>query len=140
MRVGFTNGCFDVFHEGHRHFLGQCRLHCSYLIVAVNTDEWIKAKKGDMRPYDNLWTRMMNVRAFAEAVIPFDGYEEGLICHIQPDVVFKGYDHGQHATPDRGHYLSGSAQVAKGYGADIVHISHLPGYSTTMKANEAKNA
>jgi len=136
VKVGFANGCFDLFHQGHRHFLTQCRLHCGYLIVAVNSDESIRdrLKKGPDRPHDPLWTRMMYVRAFAEAVIPFDGYEEGLLVHIKPAVFFRGYDHGSHHTPDRGHYTQGSAQVAKGIGCDIVHIGHLEGFSTTLAA------
>lgn len=134
MIVGFANGCFDLFHDGHRHFLTQCRLHCSYLIVAVNSDESVATRKGNGRPYDPLSTRMMHVRGIAEAVVPFDGYEESLIVSIRPAVFFKGYDHGQHATPDRGYYLSGSAQVARGYGARIVHVPHLEGFSTTLEA------
>ena len=124
MIIGFTNGCFDLFHEGHRHFLSSCRKHCDYLIVSVNHDEWVKQHKGSDRPYDKLKQRMFHVRAYAEAAIPFDGYEEGLIVHICPDVIFRGYDHP--TKPDRG-----TCQVANGIGCAIIQISHLPGYSTT---------
>lgn len=95
MMIGFANGCWDLFHDGHRYFLTECRKHCSYLIVAVNTDEWCKEHKGPERPFDPLATRMAYVRCLAEAVIPFTGREDRLIMEIQPDVVFKGWDHGQ---------------------------------------------
>lgn len=129
MIVGFTNGCFDLFHEGHRHFLTQCRRHCDYLIVAVNSDAWCKERKGEGRPVDGIWARMMHVRQIAEAVFPFDGYEEGLLVHIRPHVFFKGYDHALGGTP----YGRGSAQIAAGIGAQVVRISQLEGFSTTQE-------
>lgn len=67
---------------------------------------------------------------YVDAAIPFDGFEEGLIVHIKPDVVFIGYDHSDDFT-------TGTAQLAKGIGCDIVKIGHLPGFSTT-KLHEAK--
>ena len=144
MRVGLVNGVFDLFHDGHRFMLREAAMQCDLLIVAVNHDKWVTQHKGEGRPFDYLEARMKHIRNFARqlpcivSVIPFDGYEEGLIVHIHPDVVFKGYDHGAHHTPDKGHYLSGSAQVAKGIGCDIVHIGHLPGYSTTELAKHER--
>ena len=40
--IGFTNGCFDIFHAGHCHLLKQSKKFCDILIVAVNTDASIK--------------------------------------------------------------------------------------------------
>lgn len=130
MRIGFANGCFSLFHEGHRYFLTHCRKHCEYLIVAVNTDEYCQAKHPGS-PVEPLVQRMMHVRQLAEAVIPFDGYEEGLIVHIRPDVVFRGYDHILDVS-------RGTCQVAKGVGCAIVQIEHLPGYSTTELIHAAQ--
>lgn len=118
MKIGFANGCFDLFHEGHRHFLTQCRLYCEYLIVAVNTDGYCKRVKGADRPFDPLRTRMLHVRAYSEAVIPFDGQEDPLILEIGPDVIFRGP--GQNV-PSRGPYT-------------IMVIGRLPGFSTTLAA------
>jgi len=129
--IGFANGCFDKFHEGHRHFLTSCREHCEYLIVAVNSDEWCRQHKGPDRPVDDVRTRMMHVRQLAEAAIPFDGYEEGLIVHIRPNFLFRGYDHP--IRPERG-----TCQVANGIGCAIVKIAHLPGYSTTELIHAAQ--
>lgn len=129
MIVGFTNGCFDLFHEGHRHFLTHCRYHCGYLVVAVNSDAWCREHKGAGRPHDEIWTRMMHVRQIAEAVFPFDGYEEGLLVHIRPHVFFKGYDHALGGQP----YSRGSAQIATGIGAEVIRISQLEGFSTTQE-------
>jgi D-beta-D-heptose 7-phosphate kinase/D-beta-D-heptose 1-phosphate adenosyltransferase len=131
MLIGFTNGCFDLFHEGHQHFLTQCRQHCQYLIVAVNTDEYCKRVKGEGRPYDRLAGRMSHVRTLAEAVIPFEGREEALIMEIRPDVVFKGYDH----SPNQTHYAArvpGWKNYKHGvWTAKVIHIPRLGDYSTT---------
>lgn len=128
MQVGFINGVFDCFHAGHKHLLMQCSAHCEYLIVAVNSDASVMRLKGPTRPIDGLAIRMHNVHKFADAVIPFDGYEEGLLVHIKPAIFFRGYDHSIDVT-------MGSAQVAHGNGCAIVQISHLAGFSTTEIVN-----
>ena len=133
MKVGFANGCFDLLHEGHRHYLTECRRHCDYLIVAVNSDRYCREVKGADRPLEPLQQRMLNVRAFAEAVIPFEGREGHLIMQIRPDVIFKGGDH----SPDLKHYCArgiGWKEGAPIWMAPVVHIGRLPGLSTTLEA------
>jgi D-beta-D-heptose 7-phosphate kinase/D-beta-D-heptose 1-phosphate adenosyltransferase len=46
----FTNGCFDLFHAGHLHFLEECRKLGDALVVSVNEDDSVRALKGDGRP------------------------------------------------------------------------------------------
>lgn len=139
MIVGFANGCWDIFHEGHRHFLTECRKHCTYLIVAVNTDAYCKRVKGRDRPYDPLERRMLHVRGLAEAVIPFEGREDLLIVEIRPDVVFAGSDHKNGVTELalRGIGWKDGAPIWK---APIVHIDRLPGFSTTLAAQGRTDA
>jgi len=48
--VGVTSGCFDMFHQGHLVYLQRCRSFCDQLVVAVDSDELVKAVKGDKRP------------------------------------------------------------------------------------------
>lgn len=127
MRVGFANGCFACLHEGHKHFLTECRRQCTYLIVAVNSDAYLCRKKGFI--LETLEIRMHNVSKYAHSVIPFAGREEQLIMEIRPDILFKGYDH---SAPD----LLAMRQVGwKEHGlwdtVKVIQISHLPGYSTS---------
>ena len=135
MIIGFANGCFDLFHPGHAHFLTQCRLHCDYLIVAVNSDEYCREHKGPSRPVDPLDKRMVHVRSLAEAVIPFGGREDHLVMEIRPDVIFKGYDHGQDGEKEtwamrKIHWKARPARDQYDI-VPIVRISHLPGFSTS---------
>lgn len=133
--IGFANGCFDLFHEGHRHFLTECRKHCAYLIVAVNSDDYCRTK-GPGRPHDALLTRMLHVRALAEAVIPFGGRTEPLIMEIRPDVIFSGYDHrgGTWCARLPGWKERRAQRLPWVWHAHIIQIPHLPGFSTTEAA------
>lgn len=140
MKVGFANGCFDLFHEGHRHFLTQCRAHCDYLVVAINSDRYCRDLKGADRPYHPLQLRMTHVRSLAEAVFPFEGQEASLIMQIRPDVIIKGSDHSPHET----HQVVRNIGWKEGYGVKAIpvfHVERLPGISTSIVAAElAKSA
>lgn len=92
MKIGFVNGCFDIFHDGHKHFLRKARTYCDYLIVAVNDDQSIKRLKGEGRPKWPLFCRMSHVRNYADAVIPFDGNPVPLVVAIRPDILIRGED------------------------------------------------
>lgn len=99
LRVGFTTGCFDALHSGHRHLLLECLKQCDYLIVAVNTDEYCRRVKGPLRPVCTLEDRMWAIHAFCGdasiAVIPFDGSDSLLAAIIKPDVIFRGFDQSE---------------------------------------------
>ena len=129
MRIGFVNGCFDRFHEGHRHMLLECIKQCDYLIVAVNSDASVQRLKGFERPFDCLHKRLRKVNKYASCAFPFEGREEKLIMEIRPHVVFKGYDH---SSPE---FLAmrkpGWKESGEWDRVEIVQISHLPGFSTT---------
>jgi len=54
LKVGFTNGCFDILHRGHIVYLSQASEWCDRLIVGLNTDRSVKALKGEGRPVNDL--------------------------------------------------------------------------------------
>jgi len=126
MRIGFANGCFDAFHDGHRYFLREARKRCDWLIVAVNTDASVLRLKGVGRPSEGLSDRMMRVNTFADSCIPFDGRVADLIRSIKPDVLFRGQDQ-----EFNGYKWAGGLEI----------IGRLPGFSTTatLKANETQS-
>lgn len=120
MRVGFCTGVFDIFHDGHRHFLKNCLLRCDHLIVAVNHDRWCQ-RKGPARPFDPLVLRMARVQDLVQldgAVISFSGNDLALAAEINPDVIFRGWDQRED---------SGLIPV--------IRIGHLEGFSTTLLAS-----
>lgn len=123
--IGFTNGCFDLLHPGHRYFLQECQKRCKTLIVAINSDASIRALKGPKRPKEGLQVRITKVWTLMrkqDAVIPFNTEAELLhqIAIRHPAVIFKGNDYDNK-------YVVGSEL------ATVVLIPRLPGYSTTSE-------
>jgi cytidyltransferase-like protein len=92
VKLGFANGCFDGLHAGHRFFLEKAKDQCTYLVVAVNTDESAKAIKGGRRAVVPLESRIRELHRMgvAQAILPFDGDPVPLIKALKPDVLIRG--------------------------------------------------
>lgn len=110
-RIVMTNGCFDVLHAGHVHYLRQAADLGDRLIVAVNGDDSVRALKGDGRPLNKLIDRMQVLTALAmvDWVVSFsETTPERLIARLLPDVLVKGGDYqaqelaGYHAVINNG--------------------------------------
>lgn len=94
--VAFTNGCFDILHEGHIFSLSQAARSADYLIVALNSDNSTRALKGLERPINQEQSRALVLASLimVDAVIIFDQPTPlELIVSIQPDVLVKGGDY-----------------------------------------------
>ena len=96
LRVGFTNGCFDILHPGHVKVLTAARGACDRLIVGLNSDASVKRLKGEGRPVQDEQARA-EVLAALEAVDLVAVFEEDtplkLIARIKPSVLVKGGDY-----------------------------------------------
>ena len=91
-----TNGCFDLLHAGHVHYLEQARRLGDRLVVAVNDDESVRRLKGEGRPVMPLAQRMSVLAALnaVDWVISFsEDTPAALIGEILPDVLVKGGDY-----------------------------------------------
>ncbi len=96
LKVGFTNGCFDLLHPGHLSLLKLAKSRCDKLIVAVNSDISVKKNKGPTRPIHNETSRSMMLTAleYVDAVIIFDSETPmPQIEAIKPDILIKGGDY-----------------------------------------------
>jgi D-beta-D-heptose 7-phosphate kinase/D-beta-D-heptose 1-phosphate adenosyltransferase len=133
LRVGFTNGCFDILHPGHVKLLTAARGACDRLIVGLNSDASVKRLKGEGRPVQDERARS-EVLAALEAVDLIAIFEEDtpikLIAQIKPSVLVKGGDY----TRDQvvGH------EIVDGYGGEVLLVDVLPGFSTTSLVNRAR--
>ena len=126
LRVGFTNGCFDILHAGHVALLGAARRRCDRLVVGLNTDASVARLKGPTRPVNPLADRAAVLAALAavDAVVAFgEDTPLELIRALMPDVLVKGADY----TPDR---VVG-ADIVRAAGGEVVLVDLLPGRSTT---------
>lgn len=94
-RIVFTNGCFDLLHAGHVHYLEEARSHGDCLVVGLNGDTSVAALKGHSRPINNEIYRASVLAALAcvDYVILFNETTPlALIEAIEPDVLVKGAD------------------------------------------------
>jgi D-beta-D-heptose 7-phosphate kinase/D-beta-D-heptose 1-phosphate adenosyltransferase len=133
LRVGFTNGCFDILHPGHVKVLTAARGACDRLIVGLNSDASVKRLKGEGRPVQDERARA-EVLAALEAVDLVVIFAEDtpieLITRIKPSVLVKGGDY----TRDQvvGH------EVVEASGGEILLVDILEGFSTTALVQRAR--
>lgn len=95
-KIVFTNGCFDLLHQGHIYLLQEAKQLGTILILGINTDASVKKLKGANRPIDNLETRINKLSNLnlIDYIISFN--EETplkLIEIIKPNVLVKGGDY-----------------------------------------------
>jgi len=119
----FVNGTFDVLHYGHFKLLETASQLGNKLYVAIDTDERIKEKKGENRPFHNLIERkeMLESIKYVSKVFSFDSDEDliTLIRAINPDVYVIGSDY------------KGKPIVGEKYLRNIVFIPRIEKFSTT---------
>src|SRR4249920_358901 len=133
LRIGFTNGCFDILHPGHVKVLTAARGACDRLIVGLNSDASVRRLKGKGRPVQDERARA-EVLAALEAVDLVVVFEEDtpvrLIAQIRPSVLVKGGDY----TRDQvvGH------EIVEAAGGEVLLVEVLPGFSTTSLVNRAR--
>ncbi len=126
LRVGFTNGCFDILHKGHVAYLAQARTWCDRLIVGVNSDASVRALKGEGRPINDLESRALVLAGLrsVDLVAPFDDPTPiGLIEAARPDVLIKGADYSEDQVV--------GGDLVKSWGGQVRLAEIVDGYSTT---------
>ena len=124
--IAFTNGVFDILHQGHIFSLSQAANEADYLIVGLNSDKSVKTLKGDSRPVNQQDSRALVLAALllVDLVIIFEEATPlELIKTILPDVLIKG---GDYKVED----IAGSNEVIANGGRVVINPI-LPGFSTT---------
>ncbi|MGY8668658.1 D-glycero-beta-D-manno-heptose-7-phosphate kinase [Bradyrhizobium sp. UFLA05-109] len=133
LRVGFTNGCFDILHPGHVKVLTAARAACDRLVVGLNSDASVRRLKGEDRPVQNERARA-EVLAALEAVDLVVIFEEDtpidLITEIRPSVLVKGGDYTREQVV--------GYDVVEAAGGTVVLVDILRGFSTTALVNRAR--
>ncbi len=126
LRIGFTNGCFDVLHRGHVAYLAQAKSWCDRLIVGLNSDASVRALKGEGRPVNDLESRALVLAGLrsVDLVAPFDEATPlKLIEAARPDVLIKGADYTEEQVV--------GGDLVKSWGGEVRLADLLEGYSTT---------
>lgn len=126
LKVGFTNGCFDLLHPGHVELLRRSRAACDRLIVALNSDASVRRIKGETRPVQNERARSVVMAAIdsVDLVTLFD--EETplrLIELLRPEFLIKGADYTIETVV--------GADLVRSYGGRVILVPLERGHSTT---------
>ncbi len=129
LTVVWTNGVFDVLHAGHLAQLRAAKAFGDVLVVGVNTDETVRAAKGEGRPIFPLAERVDmlaalevvdHVHVFSEAT------PEAALAVLKPDVHCKGADYA----PPNGKPIP-EQKLVEAYGGRIAFVPLVPNRSTT---------
>jgi D-beta-D-heptose 7-phosphate kinase/D-beta-D-heptose 1-phosphate adenosyltransferase len=133
LRVGFTNGCFDLLHPGHVKLLAGARAACDRLVVGLNGDASVTRIKGAGRPVQPVQSRA-EVLAALEAVdliVVFDeDTPEKLIERVKPNVLVKGSDYKREDVV--GH------AIVEALGGEVILIDLVPGQSTSAMVERTR--
>jgi D-beta-D-heptose 7-phosphate kinase/D-beta-D-heptose 1-phosphate adenosyltransferase len=128
-KVVFTNGCFDLLHEGHVTYLEEAARQGDVLILGLNSDESVRQIKGPTRPVRKQADRAAVLAALAHVgyVVIFDEpTPTKLIELLRPDVLVKGGDYR-----DKPHEITGR-ELVESYGGRVYLATFVEGVSTTQ--------
>jgi rfaE bifunctional protein nucleotidyltransferase chain/domain len=135
-KIVFTNGCFDLVHQGHIDYLSKAADLGDHLVVGLNSDESVKRLgKGNARPIQDEQSRALLIASlhFVSAVLIFnEDTPIELIQLIQPNVLVKGADWKLEQIV--------GYDFVKSKGGEIKTIEYLPGFSTTAIETKIKNS
>ncbi len=134
-RVVLTNGCFDLLHVGHVHYLQQAADEGDCLIVAVNSDDSVRRlNKAPDRPLFDQQDRATMLAALdsVDYVLVFDeSTPHALLDRLRPDLLVKGGTY-------RREEIVGW-ELVEAYGGEVKPLSVIPGVSTTQIVERLRN-
>lgn len=125
--VVFTNGCFDLLHFGHIHYLAAARDQGQRLVIGLNGSDSVRRLKGPNRPINDEITRQVLLAALGmvDLVVVFEEDTPlELIRLLQPDILVKGGDW----KPEQ---IVGS-ELVLARGGKVLSLPYIEGYSTTL--------
>ena len=134
-KLVMKNGCFDLLHIGHITYLQQAKALGDRLIIAVNSDESVKALKGNSRPINDLSARMAVLAALecVDWVVSFsEETPERIYNKLLPNVLVKGGDYKPEDV------VGGEAVISNG--GEVKILSFVEGYSTSKMIEKSHHS
>ncbi len=126
LKVGFTNGCFDLLHPGHIGLFAQARSACDRLVVGVNSDDSTRRLKGQDRPIQGEMARgavLASLGTVDLVVIFEEDTPMALIEAVRPDLLIKGADYSREQVV--------GGDFVESYGGRVMLAELVPGHSTS---------
>ncbi len=125
--IVFTNGCFDVIHAGHVAYLREAKNLGDVLVVAVNSDQQVRAQKGENRPIYDIANRieiLSELQCVDYLTVFDDPTADNLLRTLHPDIYVKG---GDYKPEEINEY-----DLVKQLGLDLRILAHRPGLGSTQ--------
>jgi D-beta-D-heptose 7-phosphate kinase/D-beta-D-heptose 1-phosphate adenosyltransferase len=125
-KVIFTNGCFDILHQGHVRYLSEAKKCGDYLVIGLNSDRSVRSIKGKNRPVmsEEVRAELLAALCFVDGVVIFDEEDPlAIIKYLQPHVLVKGSDWDEEEII--------GAELIKETGGEVKRIPLVPAISTT---------
>ena len=125
-RIVFTNGCFDLLHIGHVHYLEKAKALGDVLVVGVNSDSSVRKLKGPKRPIlpEEERAGILSGLGCVDYIIIFSEIDPlKLITSLRPDVLVKGGDWTKEQTVGK--------EVVERSGGEVVILPFVKGASTS---------
>lgn len=125
-RITLANGCFDLLHVGHVRYLRAAKQLGGRLVVAINSDDSVRALKGEGRPLMPAQERAEILAALADvdAVVIFPERDvRALLREIRPDVQAKGTDYTADSVPE--------ADTVREYGGRVAIVGDPKDHSAS---------
>ncbi len=125
-RITLANGNFDLLHVGHVRYLHGAKALGGKLVVAINSDESVRALKGEGRPVmpDHERAEIVAALADVDAIVIFPELDvRAIIREIRPDVQAKGTDYTADSVPER--------DAVAEYGARVEIVGDPKDHSTS---------
>ena len=137
-KVGFTAGVFDLFHVGHLNLFERCKECCSYLIVAVCDDDYVRniKHKEPVFPLKDRVRILESIKYIDEVVVVgIEEVNDKMLSYEKYsfDVLFSGDD-----WKGSERYKQTEEQFAKA-GVSIEYLPYTKGVSTTEIKHKIKN-
>lgn len=123
MKKVFVNGTFDLLHRGHLELLNFAKSKGDYLVVAIDSDERVKEKKGSSRPVYSQEERkffLENLKSVDKVYMFSSDFElESLVNFVQPDIMIVGSD------------WKGKTVIGSQYTKQLIFFDRIEGYAST---------
>ncbi|HHB52006.1 MAG TPA: D-glycero-beta-D-manno-heptose 1-phosphate adenylyltransferase [Saprospiraceae bacterium] len=134
-KIVFTNGCFDILHFGHLHYLAAAKALGDRLVIGMNAGSSVAKLKGAHRPIQDEKTRLFMIASlqYVDAVTIFEEDTPlNLIKTIRPNILVKGGDWPIESIV--------GAEFVLATGGEVKSLTFIDGYSTTAIETKIKNS
>ena len=133
LRVGFTNGCFDLLHPGHIKLLAGARAACDRLVVGLNGDASVTRLKG-AGPAGAAGRGARRGAGRAGGGRSGRGVRRGHAGQtdrrVKPTVLVKGGDYTREEVVGR--------EIVEALGGEVILIDLVPGHSTSAMVERSR--